>query len=79
VRILNACIAGDGVRVLIGHENPDPELQDLALVASSCPLEGGPGLGVGVLGSTRMEYAHVVSLVDHVARAVADVLRGERT
>ena len=27
VKILNACITGDGVRVIIGHENPDPALQ----------------------------------------------------
>jgi len=75
VRILNACIVGDGIRVLIGHENSDPELQDLSLVTTTCRVEGEPGFGVGVLGSTRMQYAHVVSLVDHVARAVADVLR----
>jgi heat-inducible transcriptional repressor len=79
VRILNACIAGDGIRVLIGHENPDPELRDLSLVTTSCRLEGEPGFGLGVLGSTRMEYAHVVSLVDHVARAVSEILRGHRT
>lgn len=78
VRILNACIAGDGIRVLIGHENADPELQDLSLVTATCRVDGEPGLGLGVLGSTRMQYAHVVSLVDHVARAVADVLRGQR-
>jgi heat-inducible transcriptional repressor len=78
VRILNACIAGDGIRVLIGHENPDPELRDLSLVTASCHVEGAPAFGLGVLGSTRMEYAHVVSLVDHVARAVSDILRGHR-
>jgi heat-inducible transcriptional repressor len=78
VRILNACIVGDGIRVLIGHENADPELKDLALVTATCRVEGEPGFGLGVLGSTRMQYAHVVSLVDHVARAVADVLRGQR-
>jgi heat-inducible transcriptional repressor len=78
VRILNACIAGDGIRVLIGHENPDPELRDLSLVTAGCRVEGEPGFGVGVLGSTRMQYAHVVSLVDHVARAVADALRSQR-
>jgi heat-inducible transcriptional repressor len=78
VRILNACITGDGIRILIGHENPDPELKDLSLVTTTCRVEGEPGFGVGVLGSTRMQYAHVVSLVDHVARAVADVLRGKR-
>jgi heat-inducible transcriptional repressor len=78
VRILNACLAGEGIRVLIGHENPDPELQDLSLVTATCRVEGEPGFGIGVLGSTRMQYAHVVSLVDHVARAVSEVLRGQR-
>jgi heat-inducible transcriptional repressor len=78
VRILNACIAGEGIRVLIGHENPDPELRDLSFVTASCHLEGAPGFGLGVLGSTRMEYGRVVSLVDHVARAVSDALRGDR-
>ena len=63
VRILNACIAGDGIRVLIGHENPDPDLRDISLVTATCRVEGEPGLGVGVLGSTAMEYAHVYNLL----------------
>ncbi len=75
VRILNACLSGDGIRVLIGHENPDPDLRDLSLVTARCPIDEAEGLGLGVLGSTRMEYARVVALVDHVARAVSDVLR----
>ena len=75
VKILNACLSGSGIRVLIGHENPDPDLRGLALVTSRCSLEGEPGFGLGVMGSTRMEYAHVVALVDHVARAVSDVLQ----
>ncbi len=75
VRILNACVSGEGIRVWIGHENPEPDLRDISLVAARCRLVGDEGLGLGVLGSTRMEYAHVVSLVDHVARSVSDVLR----
>jgi heat-inducible transcriptional repressor len=75
VKILNACLSGDGVRILIGHENPDPGLRDLALVTACLPVEGEAGWGLGVMGSTRMEYAHVVALVDHVARAIAEVLR----
>jgi heat-inducible transcriptional repressor len=76
VKILNACLSGEGIRILIGHENPDPGLHDLALVTAPCPVDGEAGWGLGVLGSTRMEYAHVVALVDHVSRAVSDVLRG---
>jgi heat-inducible transcriptional repressor len=76
VRILNACLAGDGIRVFIGHENLDPDLRGLSLVAAPCSVGGDTGWGLGVLGSTRMEYAHVVPLVDHVARALAGALRG---
>jgi heat-inducible transcriptional repressor len=76
VRILNACIAGDGIRVFIGHENPDPDLKGLSLVAAPCSVGADTGWGLGVLGSTRMEYAHVVPLVDQVARALARALRG---
>jgi heat-inducible transcriptional repressor len=75
VEILTACISGEGIRVLIGHENPDPDLRDVSLVTAGCTVEGDSGWGLGVLGSTRMEYAHVVALVDHVARALADRLR----
>jgi heat-inducible transcriptional repressor len=78
VKILNECLSGEGIRVLIGHENPEPDLRDLSLVSARCRVEGEEGLGLGVLGSTRMEYAHVVSLVDHVARAVSEVLRRQR-
>lgn len=74
VRILNACLS-DGLRVLIGHEVPDPELQDLSLVTASYAVDGEKGWGLGVLGSTRMEYGRIVSVVDHVARVVAQALQ----
>jgi heat-inducible transcriptional repressor len=61
--------------VFIGHEVPDPELQDLSLVTASYAVDGEKGWGLGVLGSTRMEYARIVSVVDHVARVVAQALQ----
>jgi heat-inducible transcriptional repressor len=72
VRILNACIAGGGLRVVIGHENPHPDLAQMALVTTT--VDGQASFGVGVMGSTRMEYARVMALVDHVARAVRGAL-----
>ena len=74
VKILNACLAGDGLRIIIGHEIPDPEWQDLALVTATYPVDGETGYGLGVMGATRMEYARVVALVDHIARAVSRTL-----
>lgn len=77
VKILNACVSGEGIRVLIGRENPEPDLRALSMVTTALPVEGDARWTFGVLGSTRMEYAHVISLVDHVARAAAEILRGE--
>lgn len=79
VGILNECLAGDGIRVLIGHENPDPELQDLSFVTAPCDVEGDAGWGLGVLGSTRMEYGRAVALVDQVSRSLSEALRGLRS
>lgn len=75
VKILNACMSDEGIRILIGHENPEPDLRGTSLVAASYPIDGESGFGVGVLGSTRMEYARVVALVDHVAREIGRALR----
>jgi heat-inducible transcriptional repressor len=74
VKILNACLAGTGLRVVIGNEMPDPELRDLALVTASYPIDGETTCGVGVMGATRMEYPRVAALVDHIARAVSRTL-----
>jgi heat-inducible transcriptional repressor len=75
VKILNACLSGGGVRVIIGHENPDPELRGMTLVTASYPAQGEASWGLGVMGSTRMEYARVMALVDHVARTLARTLQ----
>jgi heat-inducible transcriptional repressor len=79
VAILNACIATEGLRVLIGNENPDPDLRDLSFVTTRCRVEGEEGWGLGVLGSTRMEYGRVVALVEEVGRTLGDALRGLRS
>ncbi len=68
VKILSACISGSGLRIVIGHEHEEKELQGLALVAAG--LNDEPGLSLGVLGSTRMEYPRTIALVEHVARAI---------
>src|SRR6185436_5249504 len=32
VKIINTCLSKDGLRITIGHENPDPDLRQVALV-----------------------------------------------
>jgi heat-inducible transcriptional repressor len=74
VRILNACIEEEGLHVLIGHENDDPDLHRLSLVAVGYGLDDDTRWGLGVMGSTRMRYARVVALVGQVARSVRSAL-----
>ena len=74
VKIVNACLDSSGVRVVIGREIPDPELQGVALVTTGVPV-GAEGWALGVMGPTRMEYPHVVSVVDHIARVVSHALQ----
>lgn len=75
VAILTACITGDGVRIVIGREHPDPDWHGLSVVAAGSGAESGALFGLGVMGSTRMEYARMISVVDHVARAFSESLK----
>ena len=79
VKILNACLSKDGVRITIGHENPDPDLRQVALVTASIPLDPDAAWGLGVVGSTRMEYGRMIALVEHVARALNQTLKELRS
>jgi len=79
VKILNACLSKDGVRITIGHENPDPDLRQVALVTASVPLDPDGAWGLGVVGSTRMEYGRMIALVEHVARALNQTLKELRS
>jgi heat-inducible transcriptional repressor len=74
VKILNECMHGEGIRILIGHENPDPDLHGVSVIATSAPVGGETGWGLGVLGSTRMEYPRIVAIVDHMARSIGRAL-----
>ena len=57
---------------------PSRTCATLASSPRAIPSRARAASGLGVLGSTRMEYASAVTLVDHVARAVSQVLREMR-
>ena len=74
VRLLNECIDGPGLTIVIGAEHPDPSLRSLSLVAST--YEDGAGTGtIGVIGPTRMRYPRTIAVVESAAQAVSRMLR----
>lgn len=55
-----------GIEVRIGEENKLEEFKDCSLVVTTYKLVGNTIGTIGVLGPTRMEYARVIALVEHL-------------
>ncbi len=61
----------DAVRVQIGHENELEDLDDVSVVAKDYFVRETPIGGIAVVGPTRMRYAKIVPLVNHIAGAIS--------
>lgn len=82
VKLLNRCIQGQGVRVLIGNDSELTSELDFSLVATPYGV-GDQTLGtLGILGPSRMEYDRVIPLVhflgETLSRALAESFSGEK-
>ena len=67
VGILNACLDGSGLRIVIGSEAQVPVLEGISLIGARYS-NGRQQLGsIGIMGPTRMEYARYISVVDYIA------------
>jgi heat-inducible transcriptional repressor len=80
VQMLNQCMSGNGVRVLIGEDNALTSELDFSLVAAPYGV-GDRHLGtLGIFGPTRMEYQKIIPLVhylgERLSRALAESFSG---
>lgn len=74
LHILNECIEGEGIHIVIGSENADPEFKGLSLVSSPYKYHDQSIGTLGILGPTRMEYGRIIPLVDHIAKVITNIL-----
>jgi heat-inducible transcriptional repressor len=79
VRLLDACMANEGILTAIGSENSDPELHGLSVVATSYAIDSTKVGMLGIVGPTRMDYDRAMSLVGYVAELLGTALRGSRS
>jgi heat-inducible transcriptional repressor len=71
VSMLNRCIQGGGVRVLIGADSDLTSELDFSLVASSYGV-GEQALGtLGIFGPSRMEYHKIIPLVHYLGQTLS--------
>lgn len=76
VRMLNACVQGEGVRVVIGEDSDLTSELDFSLVATRYGV-GERSLGtVAVFGPSRMEYQRVIPLVHYLGETLSQMLVG---
>jgi len=63
-----------GVQVIIGGEGRWDELSDCSVVMARYGGESRVGGALGVVGPTRMPYAHAISVVRYVAELMGDLM-----
>lgn len=74
VSLLNQCMEGEGVRVVIGEESDLTSELDFSLIVRSYRV-GGETLGsLGVFGPSRMPYSRVIPLVDYLGEKLGGAL-----
>ncbi len=75
-RILEACLQTPeaGVRILIGRENTDQQMQHCTLVVAPLHYRNRAVGALGVVGPIRMEYDRAMSTVGYVARLCSRIL-----
>jgi len=76
VRILTICLQTPqaGVRILIGREISEKQMQDCTLVVAPLHYRNRAVGALGVVGPTRMEYDRAISTVDYVAHLCSRLL-----
>jgi heat-inducible transcriptional repressor len=74
LEILNACLEGRGLQIVIGSEARVPDLEGMSLIAASYRFLDRELGSVGIMGPTRMEYAKFISVVDYIASSLSDTI-----
>ena len=76
VGILSACLDGAGLSIVIGSEARVPDLEGISLIGARYG-NGDQDLGsIGIMGPTRMEYAHHISVVEYIASSLSSAIAG---
>jgi heat-inducible transcriptional repressor len=64
------------VTVMIGRENEDETFHDYSIVISKYGISNEAAGTVGVLGPTRMPYAHTIPAVNYLSRILSELMSG---
>jgi heat-inducible transcriptional repressor len=69
VKLIDACMDGNGLTVYIGSEHQEPDLQHFSVVTSTY-TDGRRTGAVGIIGPTRMRYSRAINIVDSLSKTI---------
>ncbi len=72
--LLSRAQESDNVRIFIGAESGYDAIDKCSIISSSYSKDGTVVGTIGVIGPTRMDYSHVVPVVDFTGKLVSDLL-----
>lgn len=72
IHVLEKNAHPEGLKVTIGQENEDEKLKDYSVITATYSVGNVTG-SIGVIGPTRMNYAHTIPLVDYVAQTISNM------
>ncbi len=71
-------LAPEGITIRIGKENSLAEMSNCSMITARYEIEGKTVGSIGVLGPTRMDYSHVVSVLNVIAKNLNRSLSSKR-
>lgn len=74
--LFDRCVQGEGVKIFIGHEAGFEGFGDCSVITAPYSVEGRPVGVLGVIGPSRMNYDHIIPVVDITARLLGNALKG---
>ena len=60
--------------ITIGDENEDPKMKNCSIVTATYKIGDDPLGSFGVIGPTRMDYAHVLAIMSHMRQSISHIL-----
>lgn len=64
------------IKIYIGDELPFADIADCTLIVSGYSVNHRPGGRIAVFGPTRMEYAKIIPVIEHVSDILSGILSG---
>ncbi len=73
--LFDRCVHSQGVKIFIGHDAGFEGLGDCSVITAPYAIDGQAVGVLGVIGPARMNYDHIIPVVDVTARLLGDALK----